>query len=1176
VPELTSEQRRAVEVEGGAAVRAGAGSGKTTVLAERFLHLLRPRADGTPGPVAEVGQILAITFTERAAAEMRRKIRELLAHETAAAPERLRPHWEAVRRDLLGAQISTIHAFCARVLRENPIEAGIDPEATVLDEHESRAYVERVVEDEIVGRLRAGDPAARAFVRRHRLVDPRTGGAVGVATALLGRLATTDRDAAWLVAATARQDDETAAAAAEMRAAAARVAATVADACAARPKHTHRLAAAWPRWGAFLAAVGPATPLEEFLTLAELCRLLAEARLGRAVAADLRLEQDTGRLRGALPDAYGFVAARADAARLAALLGEVARALAARKRADAVLTFGDMIAETRALLAREPGVARRYAERFRAVLVDEFQDTDAVQAEVIRLLATGTPAPVVFVVGDEKQSIYRFRGADIAVFKRIREEMGRTLSLGTSFRSQPGILRFVNALAAHVLNGPGTGAGEHWTGFDETQHLVPHRAQTWPGPGVRLVSFVREHARRRATKRDLPVAEARELEARVLAGLVARLRADGVASRDVAVLFRTLNQVKAYEYALRRREIPYYVVKGRGFFQCQEVGDVVALLAAVADASDGIALAAALRSPFFAVDDDTLARLAWPADAARAHLARRFRRGEFADVGADARAALGRARELLRRLRRLRHRASIAELLEEAFASTDFEAVLLTQFQGAQKVANVRKLIEFARDQERGRHAGLRDFVRTVRALAAHEPREPEAPLVGETDDVVRLMTIHQAKGLEFPVVVVPDLGRQLAADNATTVLDERLGVLTTAVDAAGRMRLGNRALEAWRAREQDRERAEQGRLLYVACTRAKDLLVLLEGKGDPRWLEEGRGDGTRWCHQVWDVVGRARVAAFAKGSAARETVVLANGAEVLLEAAEEYVAEAAPPRVPAAAPRTAAPTAAETDAVRRVLEFRAPAPRDVVTTPTALAAFRRCPRQYWLRHVAGVAERGSGGARAALLGTAAHGVLETVDLAAAPDAEIARRLEARLEALVLPRRERVALAADLVAAARVLRAEVAAGLAIVGREVPFVLALPAGARRVVLQGRIDLLARRGDDLLVRDYKYAAATPDGGARSADQLDAYRLAVATAEGARVGAELVFLRGGPAVVPLPPLDLARVRTDLAEAGVALGDALADGAAEAFPKAPPARNACEALGCGYVRRCWGGAAA
>ena len=178
----TDEQRAAVEVAGSAAVRAGAGSGKTAVLARRFVHLLRP-----DGPVAEVSQILAITFTEKAAAEMTRKIREVIADELGAADAATRAHWARVRRDLLGAQISTIHAFSARVLRENQLEAGVDPRAVVLDEHESRTYVESTVEAALLSRLRAGDGAARELVLREGLAGGRSGGAVELVADFLAR-----------------------------------------------------------------------------------------------------------------------------------------------------------------------------------------------------------------------------------------------------------------------------------------------------------------------------------------------------------------------------------------------------------------------------------------------------------------------------------------------------------------------------------------------------------------------------------------------------------------------------------------------------------------------------------------------------------------------------------------------------------------------------------------------------------------------------------------------------------------------------------------------------------------------------------------------------------------------------------------------------------------------------
>src|SRR5439155_438697 len=318
--------------------------------------------------------------------------------------------------------------------------------------------------------------------------------------------------------------------------------------------------------------------------------------------------------------------------------------------------------------------------------------------------------------------------------------------------------------------------------------------------------------------------------------------------------------------------------------------------------------------------------------------------------------------------------------------------------------------------------------------------------------------------------------------DNRMPALDDALGVVGGPIDVSGRVVTGHLGLEEHRQNELDRERAEQARLFYVACTRAQDVLVLLEGKGDARYLREEKGARHVWCHQVWDVLGRARLAAFVARGAPEETLALAGGGTVRVERAARYLDPAgAGSPMPMPEPRVAPAGEAERTQVARVLGFAPPPPREVVTSPTALADFRRCPRQYWYRQVLGLPERGTGGLRATRLGTAAHGVLEAVDFATAPDGEIARLVAARPEALALRPSELAALAADLRAATAALRGEIAAGLAIVGREVPA-------------------------------------------------------------------------------------------LVDAGVALGQALASGAIDAFPRRPEAPAACERLGCGYVRRCWG----
>jgi ATP-dependent helicase/nuclease subunit A len=1163
---LTAAQAAAITAAGSAAVCAGAGSGKTLVLAERFVHLLRPGGDGSP-PVDQVAQILAITFTEKAAGEMKRRIRQLVGAAVTTARGDERVHWERVRRELLGAQVSTIHALCARLLRDNPLEAGIDPHAVVLDEYESRDFNERVIEAELLARLRAGDAAARRLVARTRgLAGPRGGGAVRTIARLLDAMFRLGEDGGWLVEATARATEPAALAGplgTAVQALVDEVEAWIASAPASAA--ARELAAGWPGWRDRLRRLGPDTDTAEFLALAPLASLFGRARRPRLREL---LARDGDRLGGLLAGAYGAAVAGPAERSIAQLVAEVGGVVAERKRTDAVLTFDDLLRGARTLLATHPGVARRYAGRFRAVLVDEFQDTDALQADVIRRLVA--PETALFVVGDEKQSIYRFRGAEIAVFKAMRDALGTSYPLGRNFRSQPAVLAFVNLLAAAMFQVPaGATEPEQWTQFDADARLDADRPQTRHGPAVRLVTFAGEFVRR-----DVPAREAREIEARVLAEMIHDLRTrhdDAVAYGDVAVLFRTLNQVKAYEYALARRGIPYHVVKGRGFFQCQEVRDVVNLLGAVARPDDGIALAAVLRSPLFGIDDDTLWRLAWPERATHPDLARWFWAGQPAEAPGAGASLVDRARALLGELRGRRSRSAVADLLVRALVATDLEAVHLTQFQGRQKIANVRKVIELARDFDRRGQGGGAEFVRRLRALDADDPREAEALVAGEHGDVVRLMTIHQAKGLEFPVVVLVDLGRALDVETDTVVLDRERGVLAAPVTGPGAHPLRHGGLDAHRARERERAQAEYARLFYVACTRAADELVLLEGRGKASHLERGDGDPHVWCHRLWDVIGSAHVAEAVR-SRRVVRVVPAAGVEVSVEPAGLYLERtvAAPSAV--SEPREGEPPAEVRALVDRVLAFEAPPPRELATSPTALATFGRCPRQYWYQYVIGLDPGGGRGRNRRLAGLLAHGVLEQVDVTRDVDAKtlavLARR---RPETLHLRAADVDGVVADLDAAIAFVRREVAAELVVLAREEPVVLALPAAAPELLLYGRIDVLARRHGTLVVQDYKYAEASPARVREYAEQLAVYRLAVERRTGEPVAGEIVFVRGTPSVASLPPLDAVATEVALLARGRALAAVAGRREAEAFPRGPVAPAACRMLGCGFVGRCW-----
>lgn len=1208
VVDLTPQQRAAVETPGSLLVRAGAGSGKTAVLVERYVRLLgadaSPRDGEAPVDPLGVDQILAVTFTEKAAAEMRSRIRERLAQSVAAAPAPERSRLLRLHRSLASARIGTIHSLAASIVRAAPLESGAAPGATVLDEIEGAAYVEREVRRALLAALRAGDPDVR------RCADAwgfgRAGDVVAVTCESLATLGRRGLPPSALATALARQDAAAAAAARDYRRDAERLVGWIDGALAdggAKPSASARtFTERWPEWRAHLTALAGAADAEVDVLVALRDLPVAAGRAFRqraewetaAVLLTSKMQEGTSRFGGTLAAAFGCARGAPLAAAFTRVLQAVDAGLAASKRRDGVLTFDDLIAGARRVLGEDPATAARLTEGVRALLVDEFQDTDPAQVDLVRRLVAG--GAELFVVGDEKQSIYRFRGAEVQLFGEMRTAIGREVALADNFRSRPPLLAFVNGLAARIF-APAPDAPPWRVEWSADQRLRARRpAFDGDGdgdaraarPSIRLISLVNQIG---DGATELRAAQARALEARVVAATVAELRAEGWRWGSVAVLLPALTQVKAYEYALRRWAIPYEVVRGRGFYECQEIRDLVGLLTAVVDPDDAVALAGALRSPLFGLSDDTLVRLA----AGAGGLSRRFDDAAetFADLPGDAATAAAEASDVVRALRAARDRVSAADLLAHAIELTGLESVLRAQFHGEQKVANIRKLVTRARTPTRTRFPTTSAFVAEARRLVAGEAREPEAARASIDGDVVRVMTIHQAKGLEFPVVILPDLGREAPRDyRSPVVVDDEHGILAYATFGSGRHRLPHRLVDAWRRTEHDRTDAERARLLYVACTRARDLLILCEGKGRRAALAPAAADDRERsaCEQVWTFLGREAIAAFVASSDDR-TIVAAPGEDadgdpvvvaVEIEKSSALLARVPPPErdpVDASIGRALELSPAAKDL--RVVDAVAAAPPAVaalVVTPTALGDFSRCPRQFWYRHVRGLPESGvatppAGGATrgasdAVRRGIAAHAALEVLDLGMPPEARQAAVTAALARADDLDARARAAVARDVVGALARFAA-VDGAFHVHGRELPFCLPL-SGPPPLFVRGRIDLLGERAGRLVVRDYKYALPADDAETHRV-QLETYALAVAAAHGgAGVDAEVEWLRapGGRATLPID-LDAARARIE--RVGVALAAALAAREAAAFPLAFSAPGPCRALGCPFVERCF-----
>ncbi|MCI0465127.1 MAG: UvrD-helicase domain-containing protein [Gemmataceae bacterium] len=887
---LTEQQREAVlRREVSVLLSSGAGCGKTHVLTSRYLsHLER---DG-----AEVSQIVAITFTERAARQMRDRIRKSIQHHLAGATtdEEAR-RWEGHLRGLETAQISTIHAFCGNLLRQHAVEAGLDPRFDVLEDYLAanlqrealiqclqglltadtqpgddlrelillygwRPVVEGVArltaEEETVQRQAwaqrpAEEVAADWRTYARSVLLPRYVPYLSAASPKIARCL-------WLLRTTPCVGPKMAANVALVLERLPRLAqatdltAAVSELTEAAKVGPER-AKAWPSAEVYevikdaLEDFRKALPERLKLFLEEPEGLTAEATAvvagspDPATGTDRRSPAQRGDLRSAGWPGQETVPQRGLAAeaevgqRFVRVAEEAARAYRQLKRRHAVVDFQDLLVRSRDLLRDHPEVRERLQRRFQFLLIDELQDTDPVQMELVELLAgAGLEGGKLFAVGDHSQAIYRFRKADVRLFQALKRRTpheGR-LELTVNFRSQPAILDFANALF-------GPGGVPRANDLEDYEPLKAHHRQANPGPCVEFLWAPREPG-------DF-AAEARRCEADWIARRIASMvgareqlvvecpKASRERERpeealrpvrlgDVVLLFRSMTNVELYESALSSYGLDYYLVGGRAFFAQQEIYDLLNLLRALENPQDAVSLAGTLRSPFCCLSDEALFVLTRHHDGPWAAL---HDEASCARLPHDQRQRANRARRFLDRWHALKDRLPIARLLGVVFSDSGYDAATQFEFLGDRKLANLWKLMDMARAFDRSGLFGLAEFIGRLGELVRTQPREEQAATQPENADVVRLMTIHQAKGLEFPVVILADLAASGGAPhNPVAMWDPKLGCVARPPSEEPPP-FPNFAWRLWEAAEAVEDWREELRTLYVACTRAMDYLLL-------------------------------------------------------------------------------------------------------------------------------------------------------------------------------------------------------------------------------------------------------------------------------------------------------------------------------------------------------------
>jgi ATP-dependent exoDNAse (exonuclease V) beta subunit len=844
-------------------VEAAAGTGKTTELVGRIVRIL---AEGR----TTVEKIVAVTFTEKAAGELKLRLRERLDRErTAVNNANARQLLDAALTRLEEAHISTIHGFCAELLRERPVEARIDPLFEVLTEPAAARLF-----DDAFGRWLQEQLANPPDGIRRALRRTAFGGDDGPVDRL--------RNAAWELTGWRDftgewtrnpfdREHEVAATVALLHEVAAltRSPASRNDPLYTSTEPARRLSDEIGLQQEFGdGGAVDADGWEAGLVDLSRDRVLGNVRHGRGALYKEGVRRDT------VLEAVEQLRARLDRFRmdadadLAALLQRELRGAIDRyedlKRAAGALDFLDLLVIARDLVRSNPLVRRGFQQRFTHIFVDEFQDTDPLQAEILLLLASGDEAetdwcrvrPVpgrLFLVGDPKQSIYRFRRADVGIYREVSEQLrkqgARLLQLNTSFRSVPEIQACVNAAFAPVLT------GDPLTLQAPFVPLAPHREPLPNQPAVVVLPVPSPYATRyvsgAAIDKSLPGAVGAMVDWIInqsgwkVTERSATAPIDATA-KHICLLFRRFvswqtDVTRPYVEALEARGIPHVLVGGRAFHEREEIEAIRAALAAVEWPDDELSVFATLRGPFFAISDEHL--LEWTYRFRRT-TDQGFKRHPFhphrvpeifsrdAPPEVEHLRPIAEALLLLKRLHR--HRNSVyadrgetrewggaSGVLHELLRATRAHVGFALRIGGEQALANVLHVAELARQYELGGGISFRGFVEELRVAAA-TAQAAEAPILEEDSDGVRMMTVHKAKGLEFPIVILVDLTCKLSRAEAGRW-----------IDPAGRLcaiKLGGWAptdLLLHGGIEAARDRAEGERLAYVAATRARDVLIV-------------------------------------------------------------------------------------------------------------------------------------------------------------------------------------------------------------------------------------------------------------------------------------------------------------------------------------------------------------
>ena len=869
---LTPSQQEIVAARGNVLVMAGAGTGKTHTLVERVLNLICEEK-------VSLDEILIVTFTEAAAAELRQRLRRAIEEKSAAESTRHQPStlnfWQEQLAGFDIAHIGTLHSFCLRLVRGHFHELGLDPQLALLDEGEARQLAGETLDEQFQSHYAGEDEFSRAV---QNLIQIHGGGRDEKIRALILRLhhySQTRPDAAgwlaeqigkfsaseptdwqnWLLGAIAgwrdkwlpvlenlKSENEKAA---ELTGILSRLKKDVTREPAA--EILEQIISADGNWPAKRKTI-LRQPLEDLFDEAVFLAALAPVKNGNDPLAE-----DWAWVRGHMET-------------LLRLAQEFAQEFATRKLADGVLDFLDLEQFVLKLLwdfsaAQPTGVAEAWRAKLKFIFVDEYQDINAAQDKIIAALSRDGAEANRFLVGDVKQSIYRFRLADPEIFRDYSKKWvgpnGQTVPLSENFRSRESLLNFVNSVFAPLMREEIGGVdydAEAQLKFGSPEARVNFSTAKDSTPRTELLLRLKAgrngeaDSENEAGTDELADLEESDKEARLLALRLLELKnsrpeiwddeakiSRAVDWRDMVVLLRApAGKAEIFAKQFERAAIPLVVERG-GFYDSSEILDLLGVLELLDNPLQDVPCIAVLRSPLVGCSLDELAEIRL---AANGHFwfALNQAQSPKSKVQGETRAKIEKFLERFHRWRKLARQSSLSQCLEAILTETHYDHWLKSRPRGAQRHANVQSFLHLAEKFDQFQRQGLFRFLKFIEAQREIEA-EPEVALVAD-ENAVRLMSIHQSKGLEFPVVALADLGKNFNEQDlhGEIILDEKFGLCPKVKPPTNGRRYPS--LAYWLAQKNQRRelRGEELRLLYVAMTRARDYLILTGGLTGKKW----------------------------------------------------------------------------------------------------------------------------------------------------------------------------------------------------------------------------------------------------------------------------------------------------------------------------------------------------